>query len=199
MTNKAGRPKFTPTPAQRALVSELTASGFPQNVVARRIVNEGTGISIDSKTLRRAFREELDHGVALANAEVANRLWRIATGNHPQTVTACIFWLKTRGGWKETFAQSDAESAPIDYQKIRDKLTGGLIPEVTSPATAGRRVEVMRADGELFCASSCTESAGTRQRFDNSTNYRVVRQLIPHIGTPAVRPPGDERMKNGGN
>ena len=47
------------------------------------------------KTLRKRFREELDRGVAEANAMVAGYLFNSAKQGN---VTAQIFWLKTRGG-----------------------------------------------------------------------------------------------------
>ena len=34
--------------------------------------------------------------------------YKKATGDGPQSVTAAIFWLKTRAGWKETFIQETA-------------------------------------------------------------------------------------------
>jgi hypothetical protein len=37
-----------------------------------------------------------------ATAKVAEFLYRKATTDGPQCVTAAIFWMKTRGGWKET-------------------------------------------------------------------------------------------------
>ena len=37
-----------------------------------------------------------------ANAKVAENLYRKATGDGREAVTAAIFWLKTRASWKET-------------------------------------------------------------------------------------------------
>ena len=37
-----------------------------------------------------------------ANARVAESLYRKATGEGREAVTAAIFWLKTRARWKET-------------------------------------------------------------------------------------------------
>jgi hypothetical protein len=60
---------------------------------------------IDPKTLRKYCRQELDHGHTKANARVAENLYRKATGEGREAVTAAIFWLKTRAGWKETSVQ----------------------------------------------------------------------------------------------
>ena len=59
-------------------------------------------VGIDAKTLRKHYRCELDHGHTKANARVAENLYRRATGESREAVTAAIFWLKTRAGWKET-------------------------------------------------------------------------------------------------
>ena len=62
-------------------------------------------VGIDPKTLRKHYPEELATGHIKATAKVAEFLFRKATTEGPQCVTAAIFWLKTRGGWKETQVQ----------------------------------------------------------------------------------------------
>lgn len=89
------RQLFKPTEDQKTLVGIMAACGFPQDTIAARI-------GIDAKTLRKAFRKELDMGTEAANAIVAQSLFKKATTAGPQSVTAAIFWLKTRAGWKET-------------------------------------------------------------------------------------------------
>ena len=59
-------------------------------------------LDIDPKTLRKHYRSELDKGHIKATAKVAENLYRKATGEGREAVTAAIFWLKTRAGWKET-------------------------------------------------------------------------------------------------
>ena len=59
-------------------------------------------LAVDPKTLRRHYREELDTGHIKATAKVAEFLFRKAITEGPQCVTAAIFWMKTRGGWRET-------------------------------------------------------------------------------------------------
>src|SRR5574340_125998 len=96
------RPAFTPTDEQRLTVSIMAACGMPHELICERIINPQTGARLAAMTLRKAFRKELDDGAASANAMVAQALFKKATGNTPQAVTAAIFWLKTRAGWKET-------------------------------------------------------------------------------------------------
>ncbi len=90
-----GRPPHLPGSSERRQVEAMAGYGIPEADIARVL-------GIDPKTLRKHYREELDTGHVLANAKVAESLFRKATGDHRQAVTAAIFWLKTRAGWKET-------------------------------------------------------------------------------------------------
>lgn len=114
----AGRKPFTPTPEMRLKVGIQAACGLPQPMIAEGIVNPTTGRPIDLKTLRRAFRTELDDGAARANALVAQSLFKKATGTGQGAVTAAIFWLKTKGGWKETVRVENTgkDGAPIQHE-----------------------------------------------------------------------------------
>lgn len=97
----AGRKPFTPTDDDRKLVSSLAGFGAPHEYIASCVVNPQTGKPMTPKTLRVHFRAELDTAKDKTNALVAQSLFRHATGNGKNAVTACIFWLKTQAGWKE--------------------------------------------------------------------------------------------------
>jgi hypothetical protein len=90
-----GRRAHVPDPSLRRQVEALAGYGVPEAEIAGVV-------GIDAKTLRKHYREELDHGHTKANARVAENLYRKATGEGREAVTAAIFWLKTRAGWKET-------------------------------------------------------------------------------------------------
>lgn len=93
-----GRPPHVPTDKDRRAVEMMTAGGITQEGIAKVI-----GISVD--TLVKYYREEIDTALDKANAQVAGSLFRKATSeSHPGAVTAAIFWMKTRGRWKETNA-----------------------------------------------------------------------------------------------
>jgi hypothetical protein len=102
------RKPFLVTAAMRDKVRHLAGIGVPQDAIARMI-------GCAPKTLRKRFRDDLDCGTAEANAMVSGSLFAAATkdGN----VAAQIFWLKTRGGWRESAARDhpaadrDAEAA----------------------------------------------------------------------------------------
>ena len=106
------KPSYKPTPEQRAQVDAMAAYGVPEHAIARVL-------KIDPKTLRKHFREELDIAHIKANSAVAQSLFRKATGDGPQSVTACIFWLKVRMGWKETEAieHSGPGGGPIQTEE----------------------------------------------------------------------------------
>lgn len=90
-----GRPPHKPTAENLRLCQTLSGYGVPQEEISRQI-------GIDLKTLRLHYRNELDAGVAQANAKVAEGLYKKALSDGPQATSAAIFWLKTRAGWKET-------------------------------------------------------------------------------------------------
>jgi hypothetical protein len=82
----------------------MAAYGIPEADIA-------TVIAIDPKTLRRHYRRELDTGHIKANTRVAEFLFRKATTDGHQCVTAAIFWLKTRARWKETMLDEQAAAS----------------------------------------------------------------------------------------
>ena len=90
-----GRRSHVPDPLQRRQVEALAGYGVPEAEIAGMM-------AIDPKTLRKHYRHELDHGHTKANAKVAENLFRKATGEGREAVTAAIFWLKARARWKET-------------------------------------------------------------------------------------------------
>lgn len=112
-----GRARFTPTKEDSIRVSVLVACGTPQPEIARQVINPETGKAIDLKTLRRCFRLELDEGKKAANAMVARALFKRATGEGPQSVTAAIFWLKSQAGWRENPAlEMEWRTAPTKQE-----------------------------------------------------------------------------------
>ncbi len=94
---KAGRPPYEPTVKDRMQVESMVGFGLTQAQIC--------GVMrIDLKTLRKYYSDELVNGEAKAIAQVAQSLFKKATGDGSQSVTAAIFWLKTRARWKDTTA-----------------------------------------------------------------------------------------------
>jgi len=114
--NKVGRPPHEPTPETRNLVKTLAGFGIPQKDI-------GTKLGIHDETLRFHYREELDTGAIEANSRVAQNLFKKATGDNNNSVTAAIFWLKTRAQWREK--QEIELSGAVDHKHKLDlsKLT----------------------------------------------------------------------------
>ena len=109
-----GRSAHKPTPFYRRQLEATAGYGVPENDIARVL-------AVDPKTRRRHCREELDTGHIKATAKVAEFLFRKATTEGPQCVTAAIFWMKTRGGWRETPQQHQVDLAVRDLSSVSDE------------------------------------------------------------------------------
>jgi hypothetical protein len=92
------RKAFVVDDALRERVRYLAGVGVCQDDIAKIV-------GCVSKTLRKHLRDELDRGVAEANATIAGYLFAAAKAGN---VTAQIFWLKTRGNWREGTVPNDS-------------------------------------------------------------------------------------------
>jgi len=96
------RTAFVVDRAMREKVRYLAGVGVSQDDIARII-------GCAPKTLRKRFRDELDRGVAEANATMCGYLYAAAKAGN---ISAIIFWLKTRAHWREgTAADAQAPEA----------------------------------------------------------------------------------------
>jgi hypothetical protein len=79
-----------------------------------------TVLEVDAELLKETCAQELKAGHLKANARVAENLFRKATGDGRESVTAAIFWLKTRARWKETSVHEHggANGSPITFTTI---------------------------------------------------------------------------------
>jgi hypothetical protein len=103
--------EYVPSQAQRDLAETLSGYGIPQDDIARLV-----GVSL--MTLHKHFREELDVGMAKANAFVAANMFKMATGDGPHAGRMAMFWAKARMGWREVPQESvvtvRTEDASVD-------------------------------------------------------------------------------------
>lgn len=102
------------------LVEELSRIGTPQETISRIV-------GIAPKTLRKHYREILDDAETNANMRVANCLFSTASGQNENasvrdTITAAMFWLKTRAGWKETHELNHGGEININLLSGDEKL-----------------------------------------------------------------------------
>ena len=109
-----GRRAHKPDAAYRRQVEAMAAYGVPEVAIARVV-------GIDAKTLRKHYRDELDTGQVKASARVAESLYRKATSDGPQSVTAAIFWLKARARWRETSVHEvgGSDGSPLTVEIVR--------------------------------------------------------------------------------
>jgi hypothetical protein len=118
----------------------MAAYGVPEMDIARVL-------GIDPKTLRKHYREELDTGSIKANSRIAESLYKKAVGEGPQSVTACIFWLKTRAHWKETTVNEvNVTTGPLaklmqDIAERGRQIHHRALPEKARNAPHGIQIE----------------------------------------------------------
>jgi len=86
----------------RSRVEALSGFGLTADEIAHVL-------DVEVGRLKAAFGKELGSGHLKANAKVAENLYRKATGDGREAVTAAIFWLKTRARWKETSVHEIAD------------------------------------------------------------------------------------------
>lgn len=108
-----------PTEKDRKQVYTLAGMGVRHEDIARVM-------GISKPTLLKYYRDEVERGDIEANAKVAEALYKKATGNGQGSVTAAIFWLKTRARWREVSVHehTGAEGAPIEIDDARAELAG---------------------------------------------------------------------------
>ena len=101
-----------PTPQTRAQVQTMSMAGIRQETIADIV-------DVDPKTLRKYYRKELDHATAKVISQTASLLFdQCKAGN----VSAMMFLLKTRGGWRETnqidHTSSDGSMTPKPFSGL---------------------------------------------------------------------------------
>lgn len=152
------RKAHQPDPAQRRQVETMAAYGIPADDISRVV-------AIDPKTLRKHYRDELDLGTTKANAQVAGFLFNSARNGN---VTAQIFWLKTRAGWKET-ASEHRHLGAIGTFDVRDmsdealeRIVFGAPPNLPPMSRQERRKTLAPILEAVVNASSAnTDEPGT--------------------------------------
>lgn len=89
-----GMPPHVPTAETRLRAKALGGYGLTAEQSA-------DVMGVCRATFWKHYKAEFQAGVPHANAQVAQNLFRIATGSGPGAVAAAIFWLKARAGWSE--------------------------------------------------------------------------------------------------
>ena len=105
-----GRPTHAPTPETRRQVEALASCGTPYELIARVI-------DISVPTLTKHYGEVLEVAGVKANAMIAQSLYKRALSNDKGAITAAIFWLKARAGWRDNIPL-DETGAPVGKKEI---------------------------------------------------------------------------------
>ena len=104
------RKAYKPTNENRAKVEKLAAAGIRYEDIA-------LFLDITRPTLDKYYKKELKIGHIKANAAVASKVYQEAINGN---MTAALFWLKTRAGWRET--QKVEMSADVNTE-LNGKVT----------------------------------------------------------------------------
>lgn len=89
-----GMPAHVPTAETRLRAKALGGYGLTAEQSA-------DVMGIGKATFWKYYKAEFQAGVPHANAQVAQNLFKLATGSGHGAVAAAIFWLKARAGWSE--------------------------------------------------------------------------------------------------
>ena len=138
-----------------AVVNALSAYGVTHDEIALYI-------KVSKPTLYKYYGDELKLGKIKANTRIAEKLYEMAKAGDR---TACIFWLKTRAGWRETsrmeLANADDKSFMINTDYDLSKLSKEeLIKLREILITAGANEEI-------------TDDTGNRQAAGDTEADRV--------------------------
>lgn len=112
-----------PSQSSRNHVILACLSGLTQEQTA-------TSLGISENTLRKHYKAELASGGAKLLMAIAANLASIAQNpNHPKAVTAAIFWLKTKGGFREVDKPEDPDN-PEEHVTFTINIGGGGPPKL---------------------------------------------------------------------
>ncbi len=116
-------------------IEAMAGYGIPASDIA-------TALGIERWVLERDYPQQLSGAAIKANSKVAENLYRKATGEGREAVTAAIFWLKTRAGWKETSVHELRDQRPLqswsdEELNQRIDLLQKLISSAAAAETAG--------------------------------------------------------------
>ena len=146
-----GRPAHVPKDDLREVVRRAAGMGLPQESIARMM-------KIGLVTLRKHYKDELSTGSTVANMEVLETLYSIATDKeHRGCVSAAIFWTKVRSGWREV---SRTEHTGADGQPIKAEVSAVSKLDATNMTPEQRDAlrEIIRQQSQAQVTSSVEES-----------------------------------------
>lgn len=104
---RTGRPSHQPTDKDRKMVEAMVSYGIQQHAICAIL-------DIDTKTLRKHYEREIATATSKANSLVAQTLFRKATDPSltSPSVTAAMFWMRARAGWRTSDPAPTSEVVP---------------------------------------------------------------------------------------
>jgi hypothetical protein len=113
--NGGGKPPHVPTLKTRGLVDNFACCGFTQAQIADYL-------NIDEITLRKYYREELDHSQMKKTGKLARNLYLDALNGDKESRE---FYLRTRGGFANAKPKEDDTNKGI--QSILEAFATGKL------------------------------------------------------------------------
>lgn len=104
-----------------------------QSCVAFGITHRQIAIYVGMRqaSMERVYRREIALGSVAANYLVARQLYTLATkGTGREKVAACIFWCKTRMGWRETVHVEN--TGEIEHRVVKTKRDDTIFDKMSS-------------------------------------------------------------------
>jgi hypothetical protein len=173
------RKPFVVDEAMREKVRYLAGVGVRQDDIARII-------GCAPKTLRKRFRDELDRGVAEANATVCGFLFAAAKAGN---ISAIIFWLKTRARWGEGTAAhaqaADAQAADAQAPRAEADANSQVLLVLPDNSRDAELTQVLRnAQDAYFARRPRGPASGTKDLIARGSEAGQVVATELAVDTP---------------
>lgn len=111
----AGRPPLGRDDKTAKQVQAMTGYGLSEWEIAKVV-------GMSAPTLRKYYAPELENGHLIANAKVAESLFKMATHPTKPHVAAAIFWCKARMRWKDRPELDGGELGKKEAAEILGKV-----------------------------------------------------------------------------
>lgn len=143
-----GRPPYQANEQTKAQIGLMAAAGLTRHAIY-------TMLGIDKKTFTKYHEEDYQMGLDRMVSSVAARIYRKAISNDSDALSAGMFLLKMRAGWKEAkhLEVTGKDGAPLVQPQVLD--TRSLSPE--AQAALYQALQIVAAQNEAVDAEYTEE------------------------------------------
>ena len=143
-----GRPPYQANEQTKAQIGLMAAAGLTRHAIY-------TMLGIDKKTFTKYHEEDYLMGLDRMVSSVAARIYRKAISNDSDALSAGMFLLKMRAGWKEAkhLEVTGKDGAPLVQPQVLD--TRSLSPE--AQAALYQALQIVAAQNEAVDAEYTEE------------------------------------------